>query len=164
MLTETEEFELFWHGPFSQWHPCKFTVNGVEYCSAEQYMMAQKALLFGDTSTHGDIMAETDPKRIKKYGRLVSNFDKDLWDKHRFTIVLAASIAKFTQNPDLKKILMDTELKTLVEASPLDAIWGIKLAADDYRATDRTKWKGINLLGQALTMTREYIKWTEYKG
>jgi ribA/ribD-fused uncharacterized protein len=164
MLTEKEEFELFWHGPFSQWHPCTFKVNGVEYCSAEQYMMAQKALLFGDTAVHADIMAEQDPKQIKKYGRLVSNFNKELWDKHRFTIVLGASIAKFTQNPDLKKILMDTELKTLVEASPLDNIWGIKLAADDYRATDRTKWKGINLLGQALTQTREYIKWTEYKG
>jgi len=163
-LTEKEEFELFWHGPFSQWHPCTFKVNGVEYCSAEQYMMAQKALLFGDTAVHADIMAEQDPKQIKKYGRLVSNFNKELWDKHRFTIVLGASIAKFTQNPDLKKILMDTELKTLVEASPLDNIWGIKLAADDYRATDRTKWKGINLLGQVLTMTREYIKWTEYKG
>ena len=163
-MTEKEEFELFWHGPFSQWHPCTFKVNGVEYCSAEQYMMAQKALLFGDTAVHADIMAEQDPKQIKKYGRLVSNFNKELWDKHRFTIVLGASIAKFTQNPDLKKILMDTELKTLVEASPLDNIWGIKLAADDYRATDRTKWKGINLLGQVLTMTREYIKWTEYKG
>ena len=164
MLTEEEQFEFFWHGPFSQWHPCKFNVNGVEYISAEQYMMAQKALLFGDTDTHALIMAETDQKEIKKYGRLVSNFNKDDWDKNRFTIVLTASIAKFTQNADLKKILMDTELKTLVEASPFDAIWGIKMASDDYRATDRSKWKGINLLGQALTMTREYIKWTEFKG
>ena len=113
-MTEKEEFELFWHGPFSQWHPCTFKVNGVEYCSAEQYMMAQKALLFGDTAVHADIMAEQDPKQIKKYGRLVSNFNKELWDKHRFTIVLGASIAKFTQNPDLKKILMDTELKTVL--------------------------------------------------
>ena len=70
-------------------------------------------------------MNHKDPKEIKKYGRLVSNFNKELWDKNRFTIVLAASIAKFTQNPDLKQILMDTELKTLVEASPFDAIWGL---------------------------------------
>jgi ribA/ribD-fused uncharacterized protein len=164
MLTETEEFELFWHGPFSQWHPCTFVVSGVTYNCAEQFMMAQKALLFGDLDIHGKIMLTSDPEEMKKLGKQAKGFNKELWDKNRFTIVLTASIAKFTQNPDLKKILMDTELKTLVEASPFDAIWGIKLGANDARALDRTKWRGINLLGQALTQTREYIKWTEYKG
>ncbi len=33
---------------FSQWWPCTFEVSGERYSSAEQFMMAQKARLFGD--------------------------------------------------------------------------------------------------------------------
>lgn len=168
MLTEHEQFSFFWQGPFSQWHKCKFTVNGVDYNCTEQFMMAQKAILFKDDDILEDIMAETDPRAQKKLGRKIRGFEKDLWDKHRYTIVLAGNLAKFTQNEDLKKILMDTELRTLVEASPLDKIWGIGLAEyteDGYAVDDvydRSKWKGINLLGQALTQVREMIKLNEY--
>lgn len=168
MLTEFEEFSFFWEGPFSQWYKCKFIVNGIEYNCAEQFMMAQKAILFKDDDAFERIMQENDPRKQKRLGRDVRGFDKILWDRHRYTIVLAGSLAKFTQNADLKKILMDTDLRTLVEASPLDKIWGIGLGVvtidgdpvpDVY---DRTKWKGLNLLGQALTQVREMIKLNEY--
>ena len=42
----------------------------------------------------------------------------------------------------------------LVEASPLDAVWGIGLAADDPRAEDPAAWLGHNLLGFALADVR----------
>ena len=32
----------------SQWYPCQFEVDAIPYTSAEQYMMAEKAKLFGD--------------------------------------------------------------------------------------------------------------------
>lgn len=40
-----ESFTFFYGNasPFSQWHPARFTVEGVEYNCAEQYMMHQKA-------------------------------------------------------------------------------------------------------------------------
>lgn len=43
-----EVFTFFW-GPntvFSQWYPCSFTVDGLQYNCAEQYMMSQKASEF----------------------------------------------------------------------------------------------------------------------
>jgi len=42
---ELEKFTFFWQAnqPFSQWYACKFTVDGIEYNCAEQYMMHQKA-------------------------------------------------------------------------------------------------------------------------
>lgn len=164
MLTEEEQFTFFWTGPFSQWHLCKFIVRGVEYNCTEQYMMAQKALLFNDDATYSKIMSERNPRAQKKLGRQIQNFDKTQWDKHRYTIVLVGNIAKFSQDADLKKILMDTELTTLVEASPLDNIWGIGLGEntrDGDTVTeiyDRSKWKGLNLLGQVLTQVREGFK------
>ena len=45
-----EKFTFFWSGPFSQWHPSPFIIDGVTYNCAEQYMMAEKArhhVLFG---------------------------------------------------------------------------------------------------------------------
>jgi ribA/ribD-fused uncharacterized protein len=168
MLTEQEQFEFFWEGPFSQWHKCNFEVRGVSYNCAEQFMMAQKALLFGDEATFQKIMASTSPREQKKLGRKVSNFDKAIWDQNRYTIVLAANVAKFTDNEYLKELLMETELKTLVEASPYDKIWGIGLAeytksGEPVDAVNyREEWKGINLLGQSLTQVREFFKLEEF--
>jgi ribA/ribD-fused uncharacterized protein len=164
MLTEQEEFTFFWSGPFSQWAKCKFTVRNVEYNCTEQYMMAQKALLFNDDAAYSKIMAERDPRQQKKLGRTIQNFDKATWDQHRYTIVLVGNIAKFSQDADLKQILMETDLTTLVEASPLDDIWGIGLGEKTRdgdpvpEVYDRSQWKGLNLLGQVLTQVREGFK------
>ena len=42
----------------------------------------------------------------------------------------------------------------LVEASPYDAIWGIRLAASSPEAQDPMKWRGPNLLGFSLIGVR----------
>lgn len=45
-VVETGEKFTFFFGaesPFIQWHPAVFTLDGVEYNCAEQYMMSQKA-------------------------------------------------------------------------------------------------------------------------
>jgi hypothetical protein len=164
MLQEEEKFTFFWSGPFSQWHKCSFTVREITYNCTEQYMMAQKALLFNDESTYNEIMAESNPRAQKKLGRKIQGFSKDIWDEHRYSIVLAGNIAKFSQDQQLNAILMFTGLTTIVEASPVDNIWGIGLAETTrdgdavLEIYDRSKWKGLNLLGQVLTQVRETFK------
>ena len=37
---------------------------------------------------------------------------------------------KFSQNPELKTFLLKTNDRIIVEASPVDAIWGIGMAGD----------------------------------
>lgn len=64
---------------------------------------------------------------------------------------------QFSQNEDLKEQLFSTFPKTLVEASPLDNIWGIGLARDDRRAWNKLSWKGQNLLGEILTKVRDKL-------
>ena len=71
---------------------------------------------------------------------------------------------QFSQDEKLYKTIIDTHPKTLVEASPMDRIWGIGLAANDYKARNRKSWRGKNLLGQALTEVRDELIQEEKSG
>ncbi|HEY0255035.1 MAG TPA: NADAR family protein, partial [Kofleriaceae bacterium] len=143
--------------PFSQWYPCAFTVEGVRFNCAEQYMMYGKAKLFGDEEMLNRILAATHPKQHKALGRKVKGFDDKRWTANRETIVAAGSRAKFTQNEELKRVLLATKNTELVEASPYDKIWGIGLSAEDPKAQDPRKWRGQNLLGKILTQLRDEL-------
>ena len=160
-----ETFVFFWSGPFSQWHPCQFIVDGVKYNCAEQYMMAEKARYFEDEAMLDAIMRAKKPGDQKRFGRRVANFDVAEWEHEEsngrsfcWNVVWRGNVAKFSQNPSLFNKLMSTIGSTLVEASPLDTIWGIGLAADDPRAMDRTQWLGRNWLGEVLTDVREHLR------
>jgi ribA/ribD-fused uncharacterized protein len=142
----------------SQWWPALFTVDGQSYPTAEHYMMAEKARLFGDAATRAQIIAAQSPAEVKTLGRQVRGFDEEHWVENRFAIALRGNIAKFGQNPELKDWLLGTAPAVLVEASPVDTIWGIGLGADDKRASDPGKWRGLNLLGFALMQAREALQ------
>jgi len=103
-------------------------------------------------------MKPSNPKEQKRLGRQVKNFEPIIWDRCKYSIVYLGNMAKFTQNEELKRILLATGEKTLVEASPLDQIWGIGLAEDSPLAQDRKTWRGENLLGKALTAVKDHIR------
>lgn len=155
--TGADDYYFFWGGRCSQWFKSKFVIDEIEYNCAEQYMMAQKALLFNDLKSYKAIINSDDPKTQKAIGRRVANFDEHIWDEHKYQIVLIANVAKFSQNEDLKKFLVSLNGKIIVEASPYDTIWGIGLGQDDPRRFDETKWRGLNLLGKVLMETRDNL-------
>ena len=143
---------------FSQWQPSPFSVDGDEYYCAEQYMMAEKARLFGDEEVEEEIMNTSDPKLMKALGRKVRNFDPQVWDKAKYSIVLNGNYYKFTQNKEMMDFLLSTGDKILVEASPMDTIWGIGLGKDNEKAHNIASWRGKNLLGFALMEVRDEIR------
>jgi len=162
---ERVRYRFFWgHRPrkdgklsdscFSQWWACAFTVEGQRYTSAEQFMMAEKARLFGDDATRAKILATDDPGWAKKLGREVRGFDEARWTADRFELVTRGNLAKFGQDDALKAYLLSTGESILVEASPTDTIWGIGLAAADPAASEPGQWRGLNLLGFALMSAR----------
>lgn len=155
-----DKYVFFWKtaSPFSNWHPAKFEIDGVKFHNTEQHMMWSKAVLMNDLDTASKIMATTDPRTIKALGREVKNFKADLWDKVRFDVVYNGCYAKFTQNEKLKKALMETGDKTLVESSPYDKLWGIGLDEENAMKTDPKDWPGQNLLGKVLTKLRDELK------
>lgn len=157
MPESDEKFTFFWRGPFSQWHPSRFVVDGITYTHAEQFMMAEKARLFGDDDALARILAAKSPRTQKQLGRGVANYDEQRWQAVRMDVVYRGSLAKFGQNKDLMDRLLATAGTTLVEASPYDKIWGIGLRADDPRAQSRATWQGLNLLGETLTRVREEV-------
>lgn len=144
-------------GVLSQWWPCVFVVDGVEYASAEHFMMAEKARVFGDESALGKILAAGTPAEAKNLGRLVQGFDDAVWNAARVEVVVRAGVAKFGSDAGLRDYLLGTANRVLVEASPRDVIWGIGLSAGNERAADPRRWRGRNLLGFALMEARERL-------
>ncbi|MGW0084512.1 NADAR family protein [Streptomyces sp. NPDC003393] len=142
----------------SQWWPSPFTVDGVTYATAEHWMMAGKARLFRDAEAVRRALAAGHPAQAKKAGRLVRGFDEDLWARERFRIVVEGSVHKFAAHPELREFLLGTGERVLVEASPVDRVWGIGLAADDEAAADPERWRGANLLGFALMEARDRLR------
>ncbi|WP_329258664.1 NADAR family protein [Streptomyces sp. NBC_01478] len=142
----------------SQWWPSPFTVDGVTYGTAEHWMMAGKARLFGDAEALARVLAAGHPSQAKKAGRLVRGFDEEIWTRERFGIVVEGSVHKFAADEELRAFLLGTGERVLVEASPVDRVWGIGLAADDAAAEDPERWRGPNLLGFALMAARERLR------
>ena len=156
-----EQFVLFYGGPFSQWHcvsnGLNFVLNGIKYNCVEQYMMSEKALLFGDQALYIKIMDAYIPREQKEYGRRVKGFDQEVWDKAKLNIVYFGNMAKYSQNKGLRNLLFATEGKTLAEASPYDKIWGVGLSQKNPGINNRKNWKGQNLLGETLTLVRDTL-------
>lgn len=143
---------------FSQWWEEEFSVDGKTYKSAEHWMMAGKAKLFGDEEVFQKIIDCRTPAEAKKLGRQVRNFDNAAWLKNRYEIVLEGNLHKFSQSEAAKAFLLNTGNRVLVEASPVDPIWGIGLAADVRGIEHPENWKGLNLLGFALMEVRDKLR------
>jgi len=143
---------------FSQWFPCEFVDNGVVYKTAEHYMMAAKARLFDDNEILELILEAHSPNEAKNLGRKVKNFNSEIWDHHKYQIVIQANQLKFSQNQDFKEFLLSTEDKVIVEASPYDKIWGIGMLESDESINNPLLWNGENLLGFALMEVRDLLK------
>lgn len=163
------EYICFWgHHPkkdgsitkscFSQWWKSSFNIGHVKYLFMEQYMMAEKARLFGDKEIEEKIMSSNNPKEIKGLGRKVKGFDEKIWNNIKYSIVVNGNYNKFMQNEKLKTFLLSTEDKILVEASPYDNVWGIQMSENDANIKNPELWRGENLLGFALMEVRNEIR------
>lgn len=146
------------NGFLSNWYLSKFAVNEIEYTSMEQYMMYQKAIYFNDNDIAEQILETQDVAQIKGLGRLVSNYNDNIWNGIRQIIVYEGLIAKFTQNENFYKNLKDTKNAILAECAVRDCIWGIGLSMTDPKRLDINEWKGQNLLGYSLMLVRNKLK------
>ena len=117
-------------------------------------MMHQKAVCFHDATVAAQIMGTDDPALIKELGRQVSGYDANIWNGVRQIIVYEGLLAKFSQDEGLKALLSGTGDAVLAECAVHDRIWGIGLSMQDPGRFDISRWKGKNLLGYALMMTR----------
>lgn len=163
------------YGEFCNWFPSSFSLTHAEICNTvfqdqdrkchdtvvltfgctEQYFMFCKALRFHDKEIQKQIMSTSDPKEQKRLGRSIDNFVATEWDHIKSSIMLLGVTAKFTQNEKLKRKLIVTDNKTLVEAASRDRVWGIGYS-QKHAMKFQQHW-GENLLGKALMKSREQI-------
>ncbi len=106
----------------SNFYPAKFTIDGKTYPTVEHYFQAMK---FPNNPAFQDqIIAQKTPAGAKKMGATKVIPIRTDWDEIKDEVMAKALKAKFTQNEDLKALLLGTENKKLEEASPTDSYWG----------------------------------------
>lgn len=142
------------NGYLSNWYPSPFTLDGIRYSTAEQYMMYQKAVIFGDSETAAAILATDNVGKIKALGRSVRNYNEAVWNGIRQIVVYKGLLEKFRQNEDLKQQLLATHPHILAECALQDKIWAIGMAMHDEYRFEPELWEGQNLLGFTLMMVR----------
>ncbi len=182
-MRSTDTHVFFWGGPFSNWNRSSFPGEAAfaellprldaldvarpaegdplsrllkihRFNCGEQWMMAVKAWLFGDGKTLRAILEANEPRAQKALGRDVTPFDPAIWDTACVAIVAAGAIARFSAHPGLRRQLLETGDRVLVEGSPRDRLWGVGVDWRDERIEDPRNWRGRNLLGNALTIAR----------
>ncbi|KZV88237.1 DUF1768-domain-containing protein [Exidia glandulosa HHB12029] len=153
---KTKELKAGWASQW--WAERSFTSadGSVEYKTAEHWMMTEKARLFGDEDIRAQILAVSDPNKVKALGRKIANFDEKVWEENRLRIVEEGNELKFRQDDNLREKLLATGDKILVEASPQDRIWGIGYP-QKTALLHKDEW-GLNLLGQALMNVRAKLR------
>ena len=160
----TDKHVFFWGEWPSNWFHSHFVVERdgkkLNFYNSEQYFMYEKALAFGDKEIAMKILFEgNNPKMAKSLGRQVRNYDDKVWDKLRYQVMVDANYFKYSQNEELKQLLLNPELngKHFCEASPKDLLWGCGLHESDQLIDDEKNWKGQNLLGKVLDEVRNRL-------
>ena len=149
-----------------------FSDNAPKFWCVNQELHYQKAMLFQDHTTAQQILAEqNDASKIKQLGRLVRGYDDAKWCEVRYDICRNALHAKFSQNEELQRLLLETGTKIIVEAAN-DEVWGIGhvefSSTDDGIVGAKNKetgewdiepkdWVGGNLLGRCLMDVRNLL-------
>ena len=101
-LRITDKHIFFWNGWPSNWYPAKIKVKIDEvdriFNNSEQYFMYLKAKKFDDAETAKRILENgSNPKEAKRLGRLVKNFNNEMWEKVRMNIMFEANWKKYIQ-------------------------------------------------------------------
>lgn len=148
------------NGFLSNWYLSAFRSDNIDFSSLEQFMMYRKAVCFRDDESAARILSTDDTAKIKALGRLVSGYDGHIWNGIRQLVVYEGLLAKFSQNESLKRDLLDTGDALLAECAVKDCIWGIGLSMTDPKRFDPSQWRGQNLLGYTLMMTRYKLRRT----
>lgn len=127
----------------SNFYPCSITYKGIMYQNAESAFQAQKCMNDEERKAFANLPAD----QAKRMGRTVKL--REDWEEVKLKIMEEIVRAKFTQNEDLKEMLLSTNDRLLVEGNRWkDVYWGI----------DKRTWLGENYLGRILMQVRTEIK------
>ena len=161
LATEITERYVLFNGrisPFTNSYTKEnlLTIDGTDYCSSEQFYQYRKALASKNYTAAAAIMDTSDPVAMKHAGdKLIVTSD---WTDKARSVMEIGIRAKFSQNPDLTTILLDTGTRKFQECNRYDSDWGTGLSLSDAIAReDHSKMKGKNSMGPILESVRDYL-------
>jgi N-glycosidase YbiA len=131
------------YAELSNFAPFGFEEGGVRWSTVEHYFQAQK---FADPAHRERIARAHRPQQAKTLGQSRSVSIRQDWDSVRDEVMLDALRLKFA-DPALRRLLLDTKSRPLIEDSPYDRYWGVGRDG-----------KGCNRLGQLLMELREELR------
>jgi ribA/ribD-fused uncharacterized protein len=143
---------------FSNFYETEFELDGVKYKSAEHAYQGIKAKTFGDEEAFEKILKTKSAQSAKAAGKKVKDFKDETWKEKKDEVMKTVLRAKFTQNLELRKKLLDSGDKVIANADSRDKYWGIGTSVNTTMAKDPAKWKGENKLGKMLEELRTTIK------
>lgn len=108
------------YGEFSNFSRHPVTVDGLTWPTSEHYFQAQK---FAGTPFAEEVRAQPTPMLAAQMGRRRDLPFRSDWDTVKDQIMLTALRAKFTQHPDLGRLLLGTADAELVEHTANDRYW-----------------------------------------
>ena len=155
---------VFFHKPeepngfLSNWYASPFDIEGIHFTSTEQYIMYKKCVTFGDSDSAKAVLATSNTALQQDIGRHATGYIGGVWAGMRQMVAFEGLMAKFIQNEELKKMLLDTGDAILVECAGSDKIWACGIRLDDNRRFNASNWDGSNILGFTLMRVRDYIK------
>lgn len=109
------------YGEFSNFSPHPVCLKDKVWPTTEHYFQAQK---FADTEHEEEVRLAKSPSIAARLGRARSKPLRPDWEQVKEDVMRDALRAKFTQHPKLKKLLLSTEDRTLIEHTRNDSYWG----------------------------------------
>ena len=132
---------------FSNFHMAPIVFQGLTYSSSEAAFQSMKTIDYEERLQ----FTQLSPSAAKKMGRKIQL--RPDWEEIKYPIMVEICYAKFTQNPALKYLLLNTGDEEIVENTTAwhDNIWG------NCECPKCINIKGQNLLGKALMEVRERL-------
>ena len=145
---ETEQFICGFfekYRPLSNYDETTFKLFDINFKSSEHAFHYFKT---SDEEWKQKILNAETPSEAKKLGRICPI--RENWDEVKIKVMYGILCNKFSQNKELKELLMSTGYKYLEETNDWnDTFWGV------------CNGKGENNLGKCLMRVREEIRWSK---
>ena len=145
-------------GEFSNQYQAPFTYIGTRFESVEQFLYYMRAL-FGRSKATAEKVLECggDSAALVKISKKQRLLENNSWEEVRQQIMRLGMRQKFLQNPELRKKLLSTGFRLLVEI-PKEGLLDRILPPSEEWVRDPAKWKNRNMTGKALMQVRADLR------
>lgn len=143
--------------PLSNHYWAPFELEGRRYVTVEQFLARSRAVMVRRFGTAARAMSTNDAFEHKRMlNQMREDGKDDLWESGLDKILVPALYAKFSQNPLPKEFLMNTNDRTIGEAS-YDLQWGIGVDLCHHAVLNEKYWTGNNRQEKALMEVRRRL-------